>query len=628
MIIKKLIPFTAILLSGCAAVPSVPSAVPKELPKIEEKLPETKETVNSFSGSHPITYLPISPDVMVPLPIRSDIGSLPLRNTRKEGWSSYRGIEAALTDLLNNTGYGIVFIGERPTSTVSISNMSGSIPDLIRASCRSAAVHCVVRDNVVEISKTARYIVKLPRTEKEDGSKIAEAIQSILGDKGTVKADDAGGTLMFDANVEGAEEVSRYLNQIRANRSTIDIQMWISEVALSKQSDTGINWKSLSGTIGDFALSAAGGSTISAPTTEIGVVLDGSKFSMESVIKFIGKQGSTFNIQTPRMTIESGKETEFSNVEKFKYVSGVGQNNSVIDNNEDTNGTGTGTGTGTGNTNNSSNLTTNVQTEEIEVGTTWKVWADYNMGKVSTEIDIKLSELIGFQTVASAGTELSLPRTAEREVKGKPSIRPGDIAIIAGTQAARTAKSLLGLPGFSGVSVPLDNTDTTERRELVVMLRPTIIKYVPVDENGVPISDTHTLIDGQIVEHKGPKPIPSDINFSNYAKPVYAAPYREQIDTAPQKPNIVDVPATLGNGNTEAVVQPMATITPTVVPDKKVTKPKVATPKAEVKTDAKPQAAKPVGTPNRLAEPLPTSDIFGSQPLDLTTIPNNTSKKD
>lgn len=559
---KKMVCMTALtsmFLTGCASQPPVEHIPVKQIEKIEDSLPEENKSINNIAQKNPVVVLPIAPDVLVPLPIQSDEASLPLSNTRISNFSTSRNadIEVVLAQLLNGSGFGYVFIGDKPDKKINISYVSGTIPELIRMACRSAGVHCLVKDGVVEVSQRAKYIVRLPRTDDKDGEMIGKAIQATIKidgkSEGDVVVDEAGGNIIFSATVEEVEAVSRYLNQLRENRASIELSIWVSEVSLTSKNSFGINWESLSGKVGNVALDFAGGSTFETQTGGLGIVFDSNKFSMDGMLKFLGNQGAVRNLLNNKTSVLTGKTTEFESIETISYVKEVGQNVSTIGNNTGT-GTGTdGSGSGTGGqVINNSNISNTVQTEELEVGTKVNVWSDYVNGQVVSKIDLDISDFLGFQSIPTGGTTIQLPRTSARKLKTQVSVRPGDIIILAGTKAARTQKSLLGIPGSGSVLLPTEKNSDDERKELVILLKPTVVKYVPVDENGYPIKNGHKNIDAKI-SVKGNteiKTIPANNEYVNIPKPAYVTPYNPTDTVPPVEPLVKDVPLQI-NQNTE-----------------------------------------------------------------------------
>jgi hypothetical protein len=118
------------------------------------------------------------------------------------------------------------------------------------------------------------------------------------------------------------------------------------------------------------------------------------------------------------------------------------------------------------------------------------VTSSWDQSTVYGTIDINLEELLGIDPFEpDENTTIQLPRTTTRSLNTQVRVRPGDAILIAGLVREADRYSGSG-PGFMK---PLFNTARsaeTENSELVFLLRPRVIAFVPgTDMDTVPIHD-------------------------------------------------------------------------------------------------------------------------------------------
>lgn len=390
-------------------------------------------------------------------------------------------VAAALQAVLADTPISLTWQqGSFDDRLVTILNLSGQLPEVVERVCSAGRIYCTYRNGTLELKEKETFIIEMPPVPSEAENTIASAIESLAGggEGSEVNVDKDGGNIIYTADTAGQQRVKQYLAQLRRGRPLIVIQMYLWDVTLSENADTGIRWDS--NNAGSFPVNATDlrsftksglanttiGSAKTAFDTLSGNISFGAVFSgnidAAVVLAFLQKNGDVRTVSNPQLTFVSGSNSEFAIGGKRTYISGVGQ---LVGSTTSSGGSaGTGVGTNT------------VQTEEIETGLRVKLSGSYEAGVVFGQLEIEDTTLVDLERIESSGTEIQLPITAERELKTVIRLRPGDTLLLAGLRSQRDSNTRSGLPTMFGL-LPNSQSSATENRELVIMLKPSIIRF-------------------------------------------------------------------------------------------------------------------------------------------------------
>jgi len=392
-------------------------------------------------------------------------------------------VAAALQAILADTNISLSWqAGEFDDRVVTILNLSGPLPKVVERVCSAARVYCSYRNGTLELMQFETFIIEMPPIPGKAENTIAETIGALAGGAeggSEVKVDTQGGNIIYTTDMSGQMRVKQYLAQLRRGRPLIMMQVFIWEVALNEESEAGIKWNAdnlgnfnIGGTsvaplansgITDATLAAAKGAFSSLPgNISFGAVFSGT-IDAAAVLAFLQHNGHVETVSNPQLTFVSGTSSEFTIGGKRSYISGVGQ---LV-----------GSTVATGGTSNNSGVGTNtVQTEEIETGLSVKMSGAYEGGVIFGELEMEDTSLVDLERIPSSGTEIQLPITQERQLKTVLRLRPGDTMLLAGLRSQRNISDRSGLPTFFGL-MPTSARNETENRELVIMLRPSIIRF-------------------------------------------------------------------------------------------------------------------------------------------------------
>lgn len=400
-------------------------------------------------------------------------------------------VTSALQAVLADTDITLLWESEDlQNRKVTLMNLKGSLPVVVSRICRAAKILCAYRNGALELAEEDTFVVELPgvATTGSSGASgtIAESIEALID--GKVKADTAGGNLIYTTNAEGHERVQGYLDQLRNGRPLIVMQLYIWQVTLDEGKKLGISWKDLHlPDIGgkNMSFNVLGNSnTSTVGTTEgvsLGAVLSGA-VDVNVLAGFLATQGKVQNISSPQLTFVSGTSAKFEVGDSERYVSQVG---TLV------NSTVAGTGTTSGASNNT------VNTQELKTGLEITITGNYESGVVFSNLEIKTSDFIKFTNVPTGSTSLQLPKTANRAVQTVLRVRPGDNLVLAGLQTSREDRNREGLPGpdFTDGIIPTYGAGSISNSELVVMVKPSVVFFSDKDAPDLQNVDSLRSID-------------------------------------------------------------------------------------------------------------------------------------
>ena len=322
-------------------------------------------------------------------------------------------------------------------------------------------------------------------------SELSNALVAIVGnEKGrSVVISPMSGVIVVRAMPDELRNVSTYLkaSQISIERQVI-LEAKIIEVSLTDSLQSGVNWASFTGGGGNFnsagqlaagtSLSPAAGGAASAlsssvisgtpgaslsasasnPGSLFGLAFQSSNFA--AMLNFLESQGSVHVLSSPRIaTLNNQKAVLKVGTDEF-FVTGV---------------TTTTTAVGT-----TATTTPSVTLQPFFSGISLDVTPRIDE---NNEIILHVHPSVGQVTTvnkilnlgAAAGTyTLPLASSSVSETDSIVRARDGQIVAIGGLMRQATVEADSGLPGFAK-SIFGQTSRTTEKRELVILIKPTVV---------------------------------------------------------------------------------------------------------------------------------------------------------
>lgn len=475
--IKSTAFFFALLLTSCS-IPGTDIGDPERMSEREPRMAQQiaqEETVRG-KDEPPIVTLQLSKrlrqSTLVPaeeLPRGIKIGATNLNNVP---------VTVALEAVLADTDITLLWSSaELQNRTVTLMNLKGALPTVVNRVCRAAHILCFYRNGALELSEEDTFVVELPPVASASGGSAANTMADAIGAliKGTVKADEAGGNLIFTTDADGHERVQSYLDQLRNGRPLIVMQLHIWEVSLDDSRQLGINWSALKGPLmggmGQSAVLNSVSSLASVPSGQginIGAMFSGA-IDANMLASFLSTQGKVQNISSPQLTFVSGTSAKFQIGGKQRFVSQVGTLLSS---------------TVAGSTNPGAGVSNNtVSTEELSTGLNIETTGSYSNGVVFASMALKTTDLVRINTIPTGTTQLQLPETSDRTVQTVLRVRPGDSLVLAGLQTAREDRSRDGIlaPDMLGGMIPLSGSNKLRNSELVILVKPAVVFFSDKD---------------------------------------------------------------------------------------------------------------------------------------------------
>ncbi|MDD3030092.1 MAG: hypothetical protein PHS57_07425 [Alphaproteobacteria bacterium] len=470
-------------MGGCSAwdLPSIPDledhgAIPTKIPGREDVVRGDKDpaivTLKLKSGLREkrlIVSENLPNDVIVPT---TNLNGVP--------------ITAALQAVLSGTDIALSWdSGAMGSRLVTVMNLRGPLSRVVEKICSAAKVFCTYRHGSIELSEKEIFVVSLPPIARavSAGSisssssapsssvpqaaagvsnTIVDAINKLL-DGETATVDEQGGNIVYTATVDAEERVARYLKELRTERPLIVMQMYIWEVMLDQANAQGIKWDSFQNTAMKNATLSLSNSLTSLESTagsiSLGAVTTGN-FSADVVASFVATKGRIKTISNPQITFVSGSTGSLKVGGTQKYISEVGTSSS-----SDVSGSS------------SSSSTNTVTTDTIDTGLSVSISGAYENGVVFASLDLSIKSLVSLNPTQSGSGTIDLPETTDEMMNTILRVRPGDSVILAGLVSSSESGSSQGFPLGTETALPLYGKDLRESRELVLILKPSVILF-------------------------------------------------------------------------------------------------------------------------------------------------------
>jgi len=495
----------AAAIAGCAANPPAPVGRSENLPSqaaraaalLEQDWPIPAAVTNS---GEPLVVL------HTPATIPSSI--LAARTSVSFGANT---TVAAIAAYLAELGHSVIVADEAAASkTFYMPNYKGTLGGLLAAVSRATDVWFTWQEGTILISSQERVMVTLPQEPLL--AKTVKTGLSSLGDDSAAALWEAG-VVSVSVKPSTYRRIRAYLERMSQNAAILSINAAVVTLDLNSEVKSGVDWESLSLTLGkglDLPASGIGtggqtpnnggtnqstGSTGQARPdlvlggTGLNVSVARGSFKLNALVDFLSKYGRTETRQDLILKSVSGGKVEIKSLVQVPYVSGVTNNGVVSNSNTAANGT----------------LSASVQTEKADDGIEMKVSPNYDAsaGTVAMDIQLALKAVLGYNKLSAGNQvgELTQPTTAERKFESSIRMRPGETAVVGGVTYEQLVDRQ-GRPLFIPDSSQFARTDASLRKQSIfVVLRPTVTTFGPV--KGAEALDW--FIEGKLPGQKDPR---------------------------------------------------------------------------------------------------------------------------
>lgn len=446
-----------LVLSSCA---QVSTATPRNVDiSAPTRAAERPNTINE--GYEPVIYVPLGEDVLIPKAETDDtlpsdrVGPFQFRNET---------VAAALQLMLADYDIALSFETEEGlTRRVTVSNLKGKLSNVVSHVCGLADLYCAYEDGVVTIKEIETFTVALPPLGETDVMQnIVTGVDAITGN--TSILDETTRTIIYTATSRSAKKVDKYFERLRNNTALIIFETYIWEVELTGGNTTGIQWDKIDsfgafdGFNAGLQISGGANSNLGTPIS-LGLPTRGNvNFNTGDIINFLSTQGNVKTISQPQLAVLSGGEATLRVAETTNYVESLSRT-----------------------TDEDGDETVSTTVSSVDSGFTLTIGSSWDDATVYGNFEIELDELQRFQEFNAGNNEtLQLPEVTERDLSTQVRVRPGDSVLIAGLVSEQDRYTASGL-GLSRPLLPTSRTAETDNSELVFLLRPRVVAYVPQD---------------------------------------------------------------------------------------------------------------------------------------------------
>ncbi len=310
----------------------------------------------------------------------------------------------------------------------------------------------------------------IPATLQEGGTTVTRT--STFREAASVIANPESGIITVRATGKQHEKIQEFIDQIMANaRRQVMIEATVVEVRLSDQYQQGINWQRLraAGTKG-FTLTQQGTTGLPASNTGSMFVLDyanpASRLgNLSATVSLLESFGTVKVLSSPKLSVMNNQTAMLRVVDNKVYF--------IVNS--------TTAPCSPAPCNPIVSYTTTVNT--VPIGFTMSVTPQINVNDtVLLNIRPSITRLLAEATDPTPGLAVTnkVPQTSTREMESVLKIESNQIAVLGGLMEDRIDNYTDTVPGIA--NIPLignlfkNRNDTTTKTELVIFLRPVVIK--------------------------------------------------------------------------------------------------------------------------------------------------------
>lgn len=321
-----------------------------------------------------------------------------------------------------------------------------------------------------------------PVSVQEGGTTVTRT--NTFREAASVIANPENGIITVRATGKQHEKIQEFIDQIMANaRRQVLIEATVVEVQLNDQYQQGINWSLLQRGGTGFQLrqaatgqSGAGTGLIAGNTASL-FTLDyinpASRLgNLAASVSLLESFGKVKVLSSPKLSVMNNQTAILRVVDNLVYF--------VIN------------VTTTAPTSTSSAFSTFATTPNtVPIGFTMSVTPQINdTGTVQINLHPSISRLLGYvndpnPSLATAGVVSRIPVTSTREMESILKIENNQIAVMGGLMQDEATNNTDAIPGLSNIPVAgnlfKNRNDTTTKTELVIFLRPVVIKDASIN---------------------------------------------------------------------------------------------------------------------------------------------------
>jgi len=315
----------------------------------------------------------------------------------------------------------------------------------------------------------------IPATMQGDGTTVTRT--STFREAASVIANPESGIITVRATGKQHEKIQEFIDQVMSSvRRQVMIEATIVEVSLSDQYQQGINWsKLLTGSKG-FQITQAGSAGLPASNTGSMFTLDytnptSSSGNLSAQISLLESFGKVKVLSSPKLSVLNNQTAMLRVVDNLVYFV-------------------TNVTTTAPSATSAAYSTFSTTPNTVPIGFTMSVTPQISDNDtVLLNLRPSITRLLGYVNdpnpdLANAHVVSSIPQTQTREMESVLKIENNQIAVMGGLMQDEISRLTDAVPGLALIPVAgnlfMNRNDKTQKTELVIFLRPVIIKEASI----------------------------------------------------------------------------------------------------------------------------------------------------
>lgn len=463
---KKLIlsALVAAALTGCASFPAN-----YEQPVTQGDV--AKEMHDAWQALPAIQYQKSNVGVAVrkSAPIPDSLAKRPVKLQFQQGAGTTVG---DLLYALQQQGYRVASrLVDSKDKELSLTHFNGTLGSLMADLAAYYNLSYEYRNGVLFLTESARYSVALPQY-KELLEKVEESLKELKATH--TRVDVQAGMLYYEAAADDAATIEDYLAVIGRNSAMVKLQVAVLTVSHNRNLAMGFDWAQLLAQHGAGDMSPGrqlDANSATGATVPLGSLLSftggsglsytftNDAFSLSAAVKALSTYGSAKTEQNVILDTVSGSPVKISSGNDIPYVKSVGSAT-------------TSGGSTTGNT----------ETATVNSGLKVDITPNFDATDltVTTKVNVDMSALVGFREL-KAGSQvgsLSQPEIQKLTFENIGRLKVGETLVVGGISYDQLSNNYTNLPGMER-SATGSQSDTINRHSIYIVIRPTVVAYVP-----------------------------------------------------------------------------------------------------------------------------------------------------
>ena len=294
----------------------------------------------------------------------------------------------------------------------------------------------------------------------------------------SVIANPESGVITVRATSRQHEKVQEFLDRVMHNaRRQVLIEATIVEVNLSDNYQQGIDWSN-TGSTGFSLTRSSNTANVTSAVEPYGLVYRNTARGITALVDMLRGFGTTKVLSSPKLTVMNNQTATLKVSEDFVYFN-VKQDVATS-------------------TNTTPVKTTTTTPQSVSIGFFMSLTAQVSDDDVVT-LNVRpsissISDLKQDPNPDLAGIENKIPQIRTREIESMMRVRSGDIAVLGGLMEDRIDNKSGRFPGVGDIplvgEIFTTRNNASSKSELVILLRPTVIKDAALDGDFGAFADT------------------------------------------------------------------------------------------------------------------------------------------